>query len=182
MKYHDIPIVLRNLRYNSVNESLGKAMGRENTAPIHNLSDYQSSVVNASTHSEWWRQFVSLLHSLQGVQLTDLHIEKQKYEGCEYTLVGNVIFEFNRFMHKGWGDSTASLKRYLTNLKIHRSQANFTAIATDGLLFHVYRPQFNEAGLLVEMKTVSGLNLASPMMSPTLAQKEIGHMLSDLQG
>jgi len=156
-------------------------MSSENTPPIQKLSEYLGSVASVSTHDEWWRRFIDLLRSLPELQVRDLHIEKQEYEGREYTVVGNLIFEFNRVMHKGWGDPTASLKRCLANLKTRRSQASFTAIATDGLSFHVYKPQFDEAGLVVEMKTVYGLNLASPMMTPEQAQQDLGHILSHLQ-
>lgn len=157
-------------------------MTSENTAPTRKLSDYLGSVANASTHDEWWRRFIDLLHSLPEVQVTDLRIEKQEYEGREYTVVGNLIFEFNRVMHKGWGDPTVSLKRYLANLKTQRTQASFTAIATDGLSFHVYKPQFDEAGLVIKMEPVYGLNLASPMMTPEQAQQDLGHILSHFQG
>jgi hypothetical protein len=115
------------------------------------------------------------------VRVRDLHIEKHEYEGRKYTVVGNLIFEFNRVMHRGWGDPTESLKRCLANLKIQRGQAIFTAIATDGLSFHVYKPQFDEAGLVVEMEAIDGLNLASPMMTPERAQQDLGHILSHLQ-
>ncbi len=46
------------------------------------------------------------------------------------------------------------------------------AVATDGLHFRVYRPQYDETGRVAGLEKIQVLNLASPMMTPERAVRK----------
>ena len=153
-------------------------MAGQETSPQQKLSEYMRAVRYCTNHDEWWSHFMELLRSLPDSQIGEFPVENQAHEGREFALTGNLVFEFRRDLHKGWGDENQPMKRYISSLKGQRPQAAFTAIATSGLAFHVYNPRFDEDGRVEELEPIDGLNLASPKMTPEQALRDLGHILS----
>ena len=101
--------------------------------------------------------------------------------GRVYALLGSLVFEFTGNLHWRGGEGESRLKTYIADLKSQRPQATYTAVITDGLHFHVYRPEYDESGRVVELASIHGLNLASPMMTPEQALQDLGTVLAYLQ-
>ena len=153
-------------------------MAGQETLPQQKLSEYMRAVRYSTSHSEWWGHFMELAGSLPDPQIGELPVESQAHEGGEFTLMGDLVFEFRKDLHKRWGDENQPLKRCISSLKCQRPQAAFTAIATSGLAFHVYNPRFDEDGRVDELEPVGGLNLSSPKMTPEQVLRDLGHILS----
>ena len=153
-------------------------MASQGTFPQEKLSEYIKAVGSVNNHDEWWSHFIEVARCVPDLQISDLRPEKQVHEGREYALLGNLVFQYKRDLHKRWGDDNQSLRRFIGSLKARYPQTAFTAVTTSGLAFHVYSPQLDEAGRVTDLESVAGLNLSSPMMAPEQALRDLGDILS----
>jgi hypothetical protein len=133
------------------------------------LEDYLGSVRNAATHDEWWSLFSRLVTAVLGPHTPEAAAEKRVIEGCEYTLLGALVFQFNQGMHSHWGAPYQPLSRCLAHLMKEYPGGNFTAVATNGLAIHVCRARLEAGSPEATLEAVDGINLSSPMMTTRAA-------------
>jgi hypothetical protein len=147
------------------------------TTHEQDMALYLEQVRGAATLSEWWSLFSNLCATLPSAPSHALPRPSAMSEvpGC-YSC-GNLVVEYRRDMHGRWGDPNASLRLGLSRSHARHPDAPLAALATNGLSFHIYKPDFDENGHVIEMRPVDGLNLASPMMTPQRAMDEISGLL-----
>lgn len=150
-------------------------MNRKDLRLERNLNEYIEAIGNLSRHDDWWNHFIKIIRCVPTLQSTDLKSVKHMHEGYEFTVLGNLIFQYKKDLHKRWGDDGKPLRRFLGNLNAQHPQTDFTPVLTNGLAFHVYSPQTDRTGMITTFETIYGLNLSSPLMTPEQA-------LSDLRG
>ena len=153
-------------------------MASQDTLVVQKLREYIDTVRETATLEEQRLKFSDLVRTVLGIPLGDLEVQSEMYGGQIYVLLGNLVLDFKRNLHWQPKDAELQLRRYIADLKSRRDQTAYIAIATDGLHFHVYRPQYDETGRLVELEKIHGLNLASPMMTPERAVRDLGMVLS----
>ncbi len=149
-------------------------MADQETSLAQKLRDYVDTVRSTDTLDKLRVHCMDLLLSLPDMQLADFKVEKDVYEGRVYTLLGNLVFDFERNLHWQLKDMEIHIKHYINDLQTRRPLTSYVVIATDGLSFHVYMPQYDESGKVMELEKIHGLNLASPMMTPERAMDELG--------
>ena len=145
------------------------------------ILDYVRTVSGTGNLEARLSHFMDLTRSIVGAEFDDFETDRRVSMGRVYASLGNLVFEFAANLHwHGW-ERESQLKAYIADLKSQRPQAAYTAIITDGLHFHVYRPGYDESGRVVELESIRGLNLASPMMTPEQALQDLDTVLTYLQ-
>jgi hypothetical protein len=145
--------------------------------PEQGVNRYLEQVRGVATSVEWLALFSDLCVALPS-RVFPQPSPMPEVPGCY--ICGNLLIEYRRDMHGRWGDPNASLRRSLAQTHAQRPHAPLAALATNGLAFHVYKPDFDESGHVVELHPADGLNLASPMMTPERAVQEISGLLERL--
>ena len=154
--------------------------GQEATS-AQKFREYVETVRGTVSDNERLLYFMDLVRSLLGVHLVDFEVEKQVYQGRANAPPVNLVFEFKLDIHWQLEDAELQLKRHITDLKSRNPETTYTAIATDGLHFHVYIPHYDETGRVVKLENAAGLNLASPMMTSEQAVHDLKILLAHLR-
>ena len=108
----------------------------------------------------------------------DFKLVSEVYAGRRYDLLGNLVFAFEGNLHWQIKESELRLHQYMADLKSRKPEADYFSMVTDGLHFHVYLPQYNEAGDVMRLEKIYGLNLPSPMTILEQATNDLGVILS----
>ncbi len=153
-------------------------MASQETLVAQKLREYIDAVRETTSLEEQRLQFSDMVRTVLGIPLGDSEVQSEMYGGQMYVLLGNLVFDFKRNLHWQPKDAELQLRRYIADLKSRRDQTDYIAIATDGLHFHVYRSRNDETGRIVELEKIHGLNLASPMMTPERAVRDLGMILA----
>ena len=154
--------------------------GQESTL-AQKLREYVETVRGTVSDDQRRRHFIDLVRSLLGVHLADFEVEKQVYKGRVDAPPVNLVFEFKLDIHWQREDAELQLKQHITDLKSRNPETTYTAIATDGLHFHVYVPHYDETGRVMKLENADGLNLDSPMMTSERAMHDLEVLLSHLR-
>lgn len=153
-------------------------MAKELTSQAQKLRDYVEAARHTPSLDDRLSLLVDLLRSISGRELGDLRMGNGTYTGRAYALLGDLLLAFMWNVHWQRREIEGQLIGYLNDQENNRRGNTNTAIATDGLSFHFYSPLRGEAGKVVGLDCVHGLNLASPLMKPELALRDLGTMLS----
>ena len=153
-------------------------MAGELTSQPKKLRDYVEAVQLTSSLDERLSHVVDLLQSISGRELGDVRKGNGADTGRTYALLGNLLLALRWNVCWQRREIESQIIEYLKDLQSRGQRDTKTAIATDGLNFHVYSPLQGEAGKVVGLDCVHGLNLASPMMEPEQAVQDLGTMLS----
>ncbi len=140
------------------------------------------------------RSYIDTVRETVGVEERRLHLmdlvrtfldrsatefQLETYSGRLFILLANLVFEVKTNLHWHHSDEELQMKQYITALNFRKPQTNYVIIVTDGLHFHTCIPRYDEAGRVVELEKVSGLNLGSPMLTPEGAARDLKGILSD---
>ena len=153
-------------------------MAAQEVSRSREFQDYVDTVGVTSSLEQRLVSFVQFMRSIWGGELGDLETDNQETSGRVYGILGSLLFEFRRNLHWQPAESEGKLIGYLTDLKSRRPLTTYKAICTDGLHFHVYEPRYDDTGRVVKLERVTGLNMASPLMTPERAVQELSIILS----
>ncbi|MBM3925801.1 MAG: hypothetical protein FJ320_07405 [SAR202 cluster bacterium] len=141
------------------------------------LARYLERVRGAATPGEWWALFSDLCVALPGLERRKLPNPFSQAASPACGLCDNLVIEYRRDMHQRWGDPNAGLRLGVSEARARNPRLSLAALATNGLTFHVYTPDFDESGRVIGLHPADGLNLVSPMMTPQRSVEEMSGLL-----
>jgi hypothetical protein len=102
--------------------------------------------VRTSGHDARRQSFFDLARKAFGIDMLAWEedaweVEAKVYRGWVDALLGRLVLEFKTNLSNELDDAEGQLKRYVAHLHQQDPAAQFTAVATDGLTFHIYRPE-----------------------------------------
>ena len=153
-------------------------MTNQETYLAAKLRDYIETTRGIAGPGERLDYFLDLVRDFVGLQPAEFNVDSEVYAGRDYALLGNLVFAFKGNLHWQSKDAELQLQQFMADLKSRRPEANYFAIVTDGLNFHVYLPQYSESGEVVRLEKAYGLNLTSPMATLEQATNDLGVILS----
>ena len=156
-------------------------MASQEESLVQRLGVYVNAMRVVPSLDERRLHLTELVRRLLGIPLADFEVESEVYVGRRYDLIGNLVLSVKGNLHWQPADDILQLKEYIDDLNSRRPQVDYTTIVTDGLFFHVYRPQYDQTGRVVELETIRGLNLSSPKMTPEQAVQDLSVVLSNFR-
>ncbi len=114
------------------------------------LDSYLEAVAAQGSHVGKVHQFLSYLEAVFKLAQTDYELElmvkssRLQVRGKIDTVIGDVIFEVKTNLVKELIDAQAQLRRYLSVFEERYPGRPCIGMATDGVVFFVYRPLFNK--------------------------------------
>jgi len=114
------------------------------------------------SHDQVRHALLAFLRDALGVDLGDLTLERPVARGLVDALLGRLVLEVKRDLAQEGPDAEAKLLRYVEALRREEPSARFTAVATDGLRFRVYRPVEEGGALRLEALAEADLERIGP--------------------
>ncbi len=152
-------------------------MADQETMLAQTLRNYIDTVRETAGVEERRLHLMDLVRSFLDTSATDFQLET--YSGRLFLRLANLVFEVKPDLHWQQSEEELKTKQYMTDLNSRNPQPNYIIILTDGLHFHTCIPRYDEAGRVVELEKVSGLNLGSPMSTLEGAARDLKGILSD---
>ncbi len=151
-------------------------MEDQETMLAQTLRNYIDTVRETVGVEERRLHLMELVRTFLDRSATEFQLET--YSGRLFVQLANLVFEIKPNLHWQQGEEELKTKQYMTDLNSRNPQPNYVTIVTDGLHFHTCIPRYDEAGRVVELEKVSGLNLGSPMSTPEGAARDLKGILS----
>lgn len=111
------------------------------------LREYLDAVRRQGSHTGKVIQFVRFLEKTYGLASTDYEVEEQvghlQVRGRIDTVIGDSLFEFKTDLGRELADAEIQLKKYLGGFHDKNPLRRCVGIATDGVKFRVYQPDFS---------------------------------------
>lgn len=117
------------------------------------LREYLALVRAQRSHVGKVVQFIRFLENTFQVGGVDYEVEQRvddarlQLRGWIDTVIGDTLFEFKTNLRRELADAENQLRSYLAVFHQRSGERGCVGIATDGVQFHVYAPQFQDGGL-----------------------------------
>ncbi|MBI2855289.1 MAG: hypothetical protein HYX93_00395, partial [Chloroflexi bacterium] len=131
------------------------------------LALYIQQMREAAHHDARRLLFMDWVRRVFGIDLNEFQVEERVYQGRVDAILGSLVFEFKSDLPGELEDAQSQLRRYISGLRETRAKATYTAIATDGLRFHVYAPRYAADGVTVtDLEPLWDVDLENTSLEP----------------
>lgn len=139
-------------------------MGQRTETRLHDqVTEYLQAVRAQRSHTGKVLQFIRFLERTFGLTPTDYEVEEPvghlQVRGWIDTVIGDTLFEFKTNLSRELDDAVSQLRRYLQDFHSRMPNRRSVGIATDGVRFRVYQPEFKDARL-VELAVIEDQDLS----------------------
>lgn len=139
--------------------------------------------VRGSGHDARRQSFFDLARRVFGIDMASWEesaweVEAKVYRGWVDALLSRLVFEFKTDLSRELADAQKQLQRYITHLHQQDPLAQFSAVATDGLTFRIYRPEYANGN--AELHALPGFSLDTVDVSQPQAVADCYYRLDAL--
>lgn len=131
------------------------------------LAEYVQLALEAHDHDARRLLFLTWAHTAFNVDLNAFQVEERVFKGRVDGLLGDLVIEFKSDLPRELEEARAQLRGYISRLREEHPETAYTAIATDGLGFHVYAPLYDADGVTVaDLTPLGDMDLSPPSADP----------------
>ncbi|MGQ9573132.1 MAG: hypothetical protein ACUVV3_08110, partial [Dehalococcoidia bacterium] len=127
------------------------------------VGQYLEAVRSQGSHTGKVLQFILFLERVFQLTVSDYEVEQQvghlQVRGRIDTVIGDSLFEFKTDLRRELLDAEGQLKKYLESFRTQNPVRRCVGIATDGMKFRVYEPDFS-AGPAPDLHLIEEQDLA----------------------